>query len=173
MSDLFPDIQEQETLEEENLTTGQEPIDEPPMQPGDEEDNYDFKTGNLDDFMHSFQENKEDMPIDEMPTPEEFAETGKVNIPPATARKSGQFITEMIDFSASLGLSLLSGEPRETHKAPDENKKELAKIITEYMKENGGEIPLSVQLIICIVVTYGMQIPGAYLKFKARHGKDS
>ena len=170
---LFPDIVEEPDLIDPDQMDNQEQENEIPPQPGDSEDNYDFKTGNLDDFMHSFQEHKEDMPIDERPTPEEFAEAGKQTIPPATARSSGKFIAEMIDFSASTGLSLLSGEPRETHMAPPENKKELAHIIAEYMKENGGEIPLSVQLLICIIITYGMQVPGAYMKYKERHGQDS
>ena len=168
---LFPDIPDNDTIQPGIDPDMNEITEEIPPQPGDSEDNYDFKTGGLDDFMHSFQEHKEEMPIDEMPTPEEFAEAGKTVIPPATARSSGKFIAEMVDFSASTALSLLSGEPRETHCAPAENKKELAHIIAEYMKESGGEIPLSVQLIICIVATYGMQVPGAYMKYKERQLK--
>ncbi len=173
MNDLFPDITDPDVAQEETIETEQVIDPEEQPVPGDSPENYDFKTGNLDDFMHSFQENKEEMPIDIKPTPEEFAEAGKQTIPPATARASGKFLANMIDFSASMGLSLLSGEPRETHCAPEDNKKELAAIITEYMKESGGEIPLSVQLIICITVTYGMQVPSAYMKYKERHGKNS
>lgn len=166
---LFPDIPEDEQMiDPENLPEDNEETVDIPPQPGDSEEDYDFKTGSLDDFMHSFQEHKEEMPIDEMPTAEEFAEAGKQKIPPATARATGKFLAKMIDFSASMGLSLLSGEPRESHMAPEENLKELSAIISEYMKESGGEIPLSVQLLICIVVTYGMQLPNAYMKFKER-----
>ena len=173
MNNLFPDIEDPDINDPDAQETNipEEEITLP--QPGDSEDNYDFKTGNLDEFMNSFQENKEEMPIDIKPTQEEFAEAGKQTIPPATARATGKFIANMIDFSASMGLSLLSGEPRETHMAPEDNKKELASIISEYMKESGGEIPLWAQLVICIIVTYGMQVPGAYMKYKERNGKNS
>lgn len=171
MNELFPDIQEE--APENNIPMNfpvdiQEPETEIPPQPGDSENDYDFKTGNLDDFMHSFQEGKEEMPIDERPTPEEFAEAGKANLPPATARKSAKFCALMVDYSCATGLSLLSGEPIASHKAEDDARKELESIIAEYIKESGGEIPISVQLIICILVTYGLQLPAAYSKFKAR-----
>ena len=177
-NELFPDIVDEPDLIDPDQIDNQEQDNEIPPQPGDSEDNYDFKTGNLDDFMHSFQEHKEDMPIDERPTPEEFAEAGKQVIPPNTARATGKFVARMIDFSASMGLSMLSGEPRESHKAQEEDLKELMSISTELIKESGGEIPTSVQLIIFCFVTYGLQLPGAYMKFKKRkaieeNGQDS
>ena len=173
MNNLFPDIEDQEQEQKQNLpmTFPGDPNayeEEIPPQPGDSEDDYDFKTGSLDDFMHSFQEGKEEMPIDELPTPEEFTEAGKPNLPPATARKSAKFCALMVDYSCATGLSLLSGEPIAAHKAEDDARKELESIIAEYIKETGGEVPISVQLIICILVTYGLQVPGAYKKYKER-----
>lgn len=169
---LFPDI------EDDNILPDAEPINDAtditelpadmPERPQESSGDYEFKTGNINDFMASFQEEKEDMPIDERPTPEEFAEAGKQTLPPATARKTGKFFANMVDHSCAIGLSLLSGEPAAKHRAPEDSKKELESIITEYLKESGGEIPLSAQLIICLVVTYGLQIPGAYKKYKER-----
>lgn len=165
MNDLFPDIEEQELEQTDINETVENDI---PPQPGDSEDDYDFKTGSLDDFMHSFQEGKEEMPIEELPTPEEFTEAGKANLPPATARKSAKFVALMVDYSCATGLSLLSGEPIANHKAEDDARKELESIITEYIKESGGEIPVSVQLVICLLVTYGLQLPDALRKYKKR-----
>lgn len=169
---LFPDIEDNEPIIDpepiENEDGGILLPPDMPDRPEDAPNDYEFKTGNIDDFMASFQEEKEEMPIDERPTPEEFTEAGKQNLLPATARKTGKFVANMIDYSCATGLSLLSGEPVSAHKAPEDSKKELEAIITEYIKESGGEIPLSAQLIICLVVTYGLQIPGAYQKYKER-----
>lgn len=174
VNDLFPDIEDEVQVQKTSDTPETDIPENEDLnpQPGDSEEDYDFKTGNLDDFMHGFQEEKEEMPIDLKPTAEEFAEAGKTTIPPATARSSGKFLANMIDFAASMGLALLADEPRENYVAPEENKKELAHIISEYLKENGGEVPLWAQLLICICVTYGMQVPGAYMKYKQRKNKD-
>lgn len=154
MNNLFPDLenQPQETIEEAI------PVDE---QIPAAEDDYQFATGNLDDFMQDFEQHKEDMGIDVRPTPEEFNEAGKTNLPKATARKTGKFIANMTDYACATGLSLISGLDMKEHKADEESRKELEEIITEYIAESGGEIPLSVQLIICLIVTYALQIPGA------------
>ena len=171
MNSLFPDIEDQEQQQDNlpmNFPADANAYEDIPPQPGDSDNDYDFKTGNLDDFMHSFQEGKEEMPIEERPTPEEFTEAGKPNLPPATARKSAKFCALMLDYSCATGLSLLSGESVASHRADDDARKELESIIAEYIKETGGEVPISVQLMICILVTYGMQVPGAYMKYKER-----
>lgn len=129
----------------------------------DDEQNsdYEFATGDLSSFMHDFSESKEQMGIQQKPTPEEFVEADKQVIPPSTARKTGKFIANMTDYALATGLSLISGLDADEHKADPESKKELESIITEYIKESGGEIPIWMQLVICILVTYGLQIPGA------------
>lgn len=163
---LFPELNNPD-IEEPLLDPEPETIQEP------ESDGYEFATGDLSSFMHSFSEDKENMEIEQLPTPEEFQEVGKTPIPPATARKTGKFVANMVDYTLATGLSLIDEEPVDSHKADSESKKELESIITEYIKETGGEIPLFAQLIICLLVTYGLQVPGAIMIRKQKHGKTS
>lgn len=130
-------------------------------QPSDHEEPYQFATGDLSSFIHDFNEEKEEMGIAQKPTPEEFEETGKPSVPATTARKTGRFVANMTDYALATGLSLISRQNPDVHKADPDSKKELENIITEYIKESGGEIPIGIQLVICLLITYGLQIPGA------------
>lgn len=121
--------------------------------------------------MHSFEEEKENMGIEQRPTAEEFNEINQPTIPTKTARKTGKFVTGMVDYSLATGLSLISGLPVKEHQADPDSKKELEDIITEYIKETGGEIPLFMQLLICLLVTYGLQVPGAIKIRKENNAK--
>lgn len=145
--------------------TDEAPVAEPA------ENSYEFATGDLGNFMHTFEEEKEDMGIDQRPTAEEFNEINQPSIPTKTARKTGKFVTGMVDYSLATGLSLISGLSVKDHQADPESKKELEDIITEYIKETGGEIPLFMQLIICLLVTYGLQVPGAIKIRKENNAK--
>lgn len=167
MSDLFEDLEPQDpaTITLPADTNPQEPIDEQADSP------YEFATGNLDGFMDEFAQPKEDMGNELLPSPEEIAEAGKQTVPPATARKTGKFLAGMIDVGCATGLSFISGQSMKEHQADDESKKELESIITEYIKETGGEIPIYMQLIICLIVTYGLQIPGAIKMRKENNGR--
>lgn len=159
MSTLFPEEQAQTIYPdnpEEELWGEQ--VNE---QPTDNDEPYEFATGDLSSFIHDFNEEKEEMGIDQKPTPEEFEETGKPSVPATTARKTGRFVANMTDYALATGLSLISKQDPDIHKADPDSKKELENIITEYIKESGGEIPIGVQLVICLLVTYGLQIPGA------------
>lgn len=156
MNNLFPEIDEQPPLLEQEIPTN----------------DYEFATGDLSSFMHTFEEEKEDMDIEQLPTSEEFSDAGIQNLPTSTARKTGKFIAHMTDYALATGLGLISGLPTKEHQADNESKKELESIITEYIKESGGEIPLFVQLLICLTVTYGLQIPGA-IKIRKEHAKTS
>lgn len=136
-------------------------------------DDYQFATGDLGNFMHDFEEEKENMGIDQRPTAEEMNEIGNPTIPTKTARKTGKFVTTMLDITLATGLSIVSGEPKEKHQADTESKKELEDVVTEYIKETGGEIPLSVQLFICIFSIYGLQIPEAIRLRKEKQEKNN
>lgn len=157
---LFPEIDDLNDNEINQSPEINDISDETPIQESDNQP-YEFVTGDLSSFMHDFEEGKEQMGIEQMPTPEEFVEAGKQTIPPQTARKTGKFLANMTDYACATGLSLISGLSIENHKADEESKKELESIITEYIKETGGVIPLWLQLAICLIVTYGLQIPGA------------
>lgn len=160
-NNLFPEFEEQ------TEAAHYETIDDQPSEK-ESADNYEFATGDLGSFMHSFEEEKEQMGIDQMPTPEELDEIGKPTIPTKTARKTGKFVTGMIDYSLATGLSLISGQSVKEHQADADSKKELEDIVTTYIKETGGEIPIFLQLIICLLVTYGLQIPSAIMIRKQR-----
>ena len=159
---FIPELEE-ELFNQEEQTEDINPNEEPDMNPesNNPETPYEFATGNLDSFMHDFNEEKEQMGITQKPTTEEFTEAGKQTLPAKTARTTGKFLANMTDHALATGLSIISGLGAEEHKADEESKKELENIITEYIKESGGEIPVGIQLIIVIVVTYGLQLPGA------------
>ncbi len=160
---FIPELEEQEIFNPEEVYEETNTTEEPDINREDNnpEKPYEFATGNLDSFMHDFNEEKEQMGITQKPTPEEFTEAGKQTLPPKTARTTGKFLANMTDHALATGLSIISGLNAEEHKADEESKKELENIITEYIKESGGEIPIGIQLIIVIVVTYGLQLPGA------------
>jgi hypothetical protein len=77
------------------------------------------------------------------------------------ARQTSKFVTHIVDSGAALGLSLISKNSVDSHKADSDDLKELERIFTEYFKETGGNIPLWAQLLICLTTIYGFQIPQA------------
>ena len=162
---LFPEIensgQTQQSDEEELLQHDFETNEPEYDMELPDDGQYEFATGDLSSFIHDFEEDKEQMGIEQKPTTEEFTEAGKRVIPTQTALKTGRFLANMVDYSCATGLSLISGLDVDEHRADKESKSELETIITEYVKESGGEIPIWMQLLICLVVTYGLQIPGA------------
>lgn len=159
---LFPEIESPETdFPLEDIPVVDTPADPMPSNDNTPDGPYQFATGDLSSFMHDMSEEKEQMNIEQMPTAEEFVDAGKQTIPANTARKTGKFIANMTDYALATGLSLISGLDVDDHKADPDSKHELESIITEYIKESGGEIPVWLQLVICLIVTYGLQLPGA------------
>ena len=128
---------------------------------------YNFVNGNLDGdaalFMTDFQRPKEDMGITEAPDGAENEDPVSENegINRKTARATAKFLTNIIDEGAAQGLSLISLNEPKMHRATDDAKKNLENILTEYVQETGGNIPLSVQVLLCILTMYIVQIPGA------------
>lgn len=129
-------------------------------------ENYNFSDGDLTGFEEEFLQPKQDMDINEEPEDfdnDEFGEDSQQD-PAAMARmakNTAKFITRITDEGAALGLSLISKNPASAHKADPDSLKELERIITEYCKETGGQIPLWAQLVICLVTMYGFQVPQA------------
>lgn len=127
---------------------------------------YNFADGDLSVFQSEFAQPKQDMGISELPEPEEELpedvdeEEDKAAIA-RHARQTSKFVTHIVDSGAALGLSLISKNSVDSHKADSEDLKELERIFTEYFKETGGNIPLWAQLFICLVTIYGFQIPQA------------
>lgn len=128
---------------------------------------YQFVDGDLSEFQKEFSLPKQDMGISEEPDDsDEFIEDDYQEdepTPPSAhvSRQTARFITNIIDSSAAFGLSLLSKNNIEQHKADKSAKSEIEKIIYVYVKDTGGNIPLWAQLTIILVVTYGLQIPQA------------
>jgi len=156
---LFPDIDE--TLDPELLQPGQEGEQGDNGDDNNSGEDYQFIDGDLDNFMQEFEQHKEDMGIVEKPSEEEFEEVAKENLPKNTARKTGKFIARVTDNVCATGLSLISGCDKKRHQTDPESLKELTELLTEYISETGGEIPISVQILIFIIVNYALQVPGA------------
>jgi len=128
---------------------------------------YQFADGDLSDFQTEFAAPKQDMGITD--EPEGFEEIDEANngseqsaISAAkAARSTARFLAPIIDQGAAFGLSLVSKNDIKHHKADKDSLKELERLIAEYAKESGGEIPIWMQILICLVAIYGFQIPKA------------
>lgn len=128
---------------------------------------YNFADGDLSAFQSEFSQPKQDMGISDIPddledveqeTQEEVEDRAAMA---RHARQTSKFVTHIIDSGAALGLSLISKNSVDSHKADLDDLKELERIFTEYFKETGGNIPLWAQLLICLTTIYGFQIPQA------------
>lgn len=129
---------------------------------------YHFADGDLSDFQSEFSQPKQDMGISEVPEDiddEPMFDPDAEEVDQAalqrTARQTSKFVTHLVDSGAALALSLVSKNPVDDHKADKEDLKELERIFQEYFKETGGNIPLWLQLVICITTMYGFQLPAA------------
>lgn len=138
-----------------------------------EQQDYQFEDGDLS-FISELDKPKEAMAFDERP---DFGETvgnddplnaigpdeGEHNddLIAAAVEETATLITDTIDNGAAFGLSLISKNPIETHKATDDQKGRMRKIIYVYCEKTGGYIPLWLQLVILIIGIYGVQIPAA------------
>ena len=138
-------------------------------EPLGETGDYQFADGDLSTFQTDFSAPKQDMNIEEEPEdfedepddePENGSEQPSISASKA-ARRTARFLTRITDQGAAFGLSLVSKNEIESHKADKESLHELENIITEYCKDTGGNIPLWAQLVICLVTMYGFQIPQA------------
>ena len=139
-------------------------IQETPQEP------YRFESGDLD-FISEMEQPKQAMNIDERPdfeptNPEEHEEyienDGEHDdLIAAATEETATLITDVIDNGAAFGLSLISKNPIEEHKATADQKSRIRKIIYVYCEKTGGYIPLWLQLIILIIGVYGVQIPAA------------
>jgi len=130
---------------------------------------YNFADGDLSAFQSEFSQPKQDMGISDIPDDlededveqEQLAEVEDRAAMTRHARQTSKFVTHIVDSGAALGLSLISKNSVDSHKADSDDLKELERIFTEYFKETGGNIPLWAQLLICLTTIYGFQIPQA------------
>ena len=134
---------------------------------------YQFAAGDLS-FIDEMEQPKQPMNISQRPdfhTFEPTDPTGNLDtieddgqhdeLIAAAVEETANLITDTIDNGAAFGLSLISKNPIESHKATDEQKGRMRKIIYVYCEKTGGYIPLWLQLIILIIGIYGVQIPAA------------
>lgn len=132
-----------------------------------EDSDYQFADGDLSTFQTEFAAPKQDMNIGEDPVefedlenelnPDHQPEISNAKM----ARNTARFLTPIIDQGAAFGLSMLSKNKLAEHRADKESLKELERLVTEYAKQSGGNIPLWMQLLICLVTMYGFQVPKA------------
>jgi hypothetical protein len=125
---------------------------------------YIFADGDLSSFQDEFSKPKQDMGIDPLPDEQNLnPENQELNARAKTrlAHQTAHFVTKCTDGAMAFGLSLISKNPVEEHKANDEDFQEIEDIIYEYCRLTDGNIPLWLQLIFVLFVTYGMQIPAA------------
>jgi len=134
----------------------------------DSTSDYQFADGDLSTFQTDFSAPKQDMNIEEEPEnfEDETEELSNGSEQPAisaakAARNTARFLTPIVDQGAAFGLSLVSKNDIESHRADKESLKELERIIAEYVKQSGGDIPIWAQLVICLVTMYGFQVPKA------------
>lgn len=129
---------------------------------------YQFFTGDIDDFQREFAAPKQDMGIgqepdnfdDEMPEQPSADERRQIA---DSARKTAQFITSVGDTMLASSLAWLdhSGDPEPHKRINDPLMSDLENAITYYCERVGGEIPPSVMIVICVLMLYGVQIPQA------------
>lgn len=134
---------------------------------------YQFAAGDLS-FIDEMEQPKQPMNISERPDFDTFDPTDPTGnldtieddgqhdeLIAAAVEETANLITDTIDNGAAFGLSLISKNPIDSHKATDEQKGRMRKIIYVYCEKTGGYIPLWLQLIILIIGIYGVQIPAA------------
>lgn len=141
--------------------------------PADQPQDYQFAAGDLS-FIDEMEQPKQPMNISERPdfdTADPSDPTGNFDtiendgahdeLIAAAVEETANLITDTIDNGAAFGLSLISKNSVESHKATDEQKGRMRKIIYVYCEKTGGYIPLWLQLVILIIGIYGVQIPAA------------
>ena len=131
---------------------------------------YHFEDGDLS-FINEMTMPKQPMNIQERPELEPLNSDGNLDIIEdngehdeliaAAVEETATIITETIDSGAAFGLHLISKNLIDEHRASDDQKERMRKIIYVYCDKTGGYIPLWLQLVILLVGIYGSQIPAA------------
>lgn len=151
IEDIEPDLEQEQQNGEENINATYQ-FEEGYIDPDD----------NLEEFLEDFRKPKQETGAPEQPDDDELpVDMEEDSISAESARYSADLIVETFDSIAAYGLSFLSKNPVEEHQAGKEQKKHLKKLWTELCKEKGINLPIGTQILIAIIVTYGMQVPKA------------
>ena len=143
------------------------------LSPEQYNEDYQFADGTLapseqlDAFMEEFGLVKEEKNAPVEPSPEDLQEleAGEENeeeISNITARNTAQFIVGTTDELASMGLAYIAKEKQDDFRAGKEQKKNLENLLTKYCKEKGTEIPLPLQILVCVATMYATRLPYAF-----------
>lgn len=154
-----------------NANTNPDNADE--LTPEEYNENYQFADGSiapseqLDAFMEEFSMVKEEKNAPTEPSPEDLSELeneedNEEEISNITARNTAQFLVGTTDELASMGLAYISHEKQDDFRAGREQKKNLENLLTKYCKEKGTEIPLPMQILVCIGTMYATKLPYAF-----------
>src|ERR1035437_9873575 len=95
-------------------------------------------------------EDLEDLQPEQKPEPLE-----KLQATNAVANASASLLTIALDSSLSAVFGYIAGEEASNYKADEDQREELEKAISEYVKLKGGDIPPGIALLILVVSSYG------------------
>lgn len=145
----------------------------------DSTSDYQFADGDLSTFQTDFSAPKQDMNIEEEPEDfeDETEELSNGSEQPSisaakAARNTARFLAPIIDQGTAFGLSLVSKNETESHKLDKDGIKELERLIAEYAKESGGNIPIWMQLVLFMITMYGFQLPKALADRKLNNERE-
>lgn len=125
----------------------------------------------LVDFQNEFSQPKQDMGIteepvdvpDEIPTFDEQEEPEKPKVTAKGRHLTAEFVAKMTDSMCAHTLQFVAkADSSEPYSRMDDGMMEdFINAVNYYCEKAGGEIPPSIMIIICLVMMYGTQIPGA------------
>lgn len=125
-------------------------------------DGYIDPDDKLEEFLEEFRKPKQETGAPEQPDENEDDPLENEDpIANENARYTAEFIVNVVDDLAANGLSILSKNPIDDHRAGKDQKKHLKRLWTEYCKEKAIDIPVGTQIVIAMATIYGSQIPAA------------
>lgn len=136
------------------------------------EQSYSFASGGIEDFENELQMPKQQQDIDEAEGLEDLGDLEEpemqegLRAKASVANSTGSLLALTIDSIIPTGLAMLADEddPSEFKASPDEHD-ELKKVLSEYTKLKGADIPPGVGVLLVLLAIYG---PKAFMAVKLR-----
>lgn len=136
------------------------------------EQSYSFASGGIEDFENELQMPKQQQDIDEAEGLEDLGGLEEsemqegLRAKASVANSTGSLLALTIDSIIPTGLAMLADEddPSEFKASPDEHD-ELKKVLSEYTKLKGADIPPGVGVLLVLLAIYG---PKAFMAVKLR-----
>ena len=136
------------------------------------EQSYSFASGGIEDFENELKIPKQQQDIDEAEGLEDLGDLEEpemqegLRAKASVANSTGSLLALTIDSIIPTGLAMLADEedPSEFKASPDEHD-ELKKVLSEYTKLKGADIPPGVGVLLVLLAIYG---PKAFMAVKLR-----